>query len=54
LVKDTAGNAYEAKVDGVLNGWYTCTFEGGKVRITSNKLGNIDASEDSTDIVIAE
>ena len=34
--------------------WYTCTFNWGKIRIESNKLGNIDASENSTDIVIAE
>jgi hypothetical protein len=34
--------------------WYICNFAGGKVKITSNKLGNVDVSEDSTDILIAE
>ena len=34
--------------------WYTVKFEGGKVKISSTKLGNIEASEDSTDIVIAQ
>jgi len=34
--------------------WYVCTFEGGKVQITYENLGNVEASEDSTDIVIAQ
>jgi hypothetical protein len=34
--------------------WPTYKFDGGKVKISSTKLGNVEATEDSTDILIAE
>ena len=34
--------------------WPTYTINGGKVKLTNTKLGNVDAALDSTDVVIAE
>jgi hypothetical protein len=50
--KDLVGTHVEYK--GKAGQWYKCTFDGGKVQITSEKLGNVEASQDSTDIVIAK
>ena len=55
LVKVLADNEDgRADYKWVASQWYKVKFEGGKVKITSKKLGNVEASEDSTDIVIAE